>query len=51
MAFVLKVIGGVDEGKTFRLQAGDNLVGRSPSAQVVTSRRNGIEKYMIAASR
>ena len=35
MAFYLSVIGGADEGRSFRLDTGDYIIGRSPSAKVI----------------
>lgn len=35
MAFYLSVIGGADEGRSFRLDSGDYIIGRSPSAKVI----------------
>lgn len=35
MAFVLKVISGRDEGKVYRVESGENLVGRSPKARIL----------------
>ena len=35
MAYYLTVTGGTDEGKTFRIEAGECLIGRSPSAQLL----------------
>ena len=34
MTFVLRVIGGSDEGKLYRVDPGETLIGRSPSAKI-----------------
>ena len=35
MGYLLRVTSGPDEGRTFRIEAGENVIGRSPSSRVV----------------